>query len=155
MKKESQCGVDFTESHHISALDLIMVLGFFSSLGVVGSLGPISVLTPISTLDPTNPQVPSGLLFLLILNNLDPNYSLDHVNTPTLSITSSLQTGRQPFFHVAPNVRPLRHFYTLILLFYCMSTLDLALPLCSHQPSPLTLNVCILVLEKGTPTKSS
>lgn len=94
MWKKTQCGVDFCESHHISALGLIVVLGFFSSLGVVGSLGPISVLTPISTLDPTNPQVPSGLLFLLILNNLDLVYSLDHVNTPTLIIASSPQTGR-------------------------------------------------------------
>lgn len=141
-------------SVELSALGLIVVLGLFSSLGAVDSMGPSSVLTPISTLDPTNPQVLSTLLFLLILN-LHPVCSLDHVNTLTLIITSSPPTGRQPFLHVTPNVRPLYHLYTLILPFSYVSTLDLALQLRSHEPSPLTLDVCIPILENDAPTKSS
>lgn len=105
-----------------------------ASLGCLGPAdtpGLIGVLTS-SSMDPMSPL---GLLILSILNNLDSVNSFGPTVTMAITTTSTPPTVRLPFFHMAPDVRPLCYLYTFLCLSYHESPLC-----CPHWTFATTLS---------------
>lgn len=129
VEKESECA----RSTNQCSESYLGAGGGGSSLGCLGPAdtpGLIGVLTS-SSMDPMSPL---GLLILSILNNLDSVNSFGPTVTMAVTTTSTPPTVRLPFFHMAPDVRPLCYLYTFLCLSYHESPLC-----CPHWTFATTL----------------